>query len=234
MTSLLVGCPVRHRQWILDPWFDHVETAVKEADVTPQFLFVGDPERDRSFEVIGRRSPDAHVEIAPVTTSDDRRDWSSRGRYAQMVELRNQLLGAVREEKPDAFLSLDSDILIHPFAVRMLLDDLRTDHWDAVGGKCYMQPTGTLSPSWARVSYSQGLDRSDSTGYFATQVIMAIKMMSPTAYGVDYEVHPQGEDIGWSLACERAHLALAWDGRIASKHVMDPRQLHQRDPRVGY
>lgn len=234
MTSLLIGCPVRHRQWILDTWFDHIEIAAKEADVIPQFVFVGDPDRDRSFEVIDRRCPDAHIETAAVTSSDDRRNWGSRGRYAEMAELRNRLLGAVRDEKPDAFLSLDSDILVHQFGVRLLLDDLRTDHWDAVGGKCYMQPTGTLSPSWARVSYSHGLDRSDSTGYFAAQVIMAIKMMGPTAYHVDYETHAQGEDIGWSLACERARLSLGWDGRIANKHVMDPRDLRRRDPRCGY
>jgi hypothetical protein len=97
-----------------------------------------------------------------------------------------------------------------------------------------MQPAGTMAPSWARLSYSQGLDRSDSQGYFQVQIIMAIKMMGPDAYAIDYEPHAQGEDIGWSLACERAGLQLAWDGRVASKHVMDPRQLHRRDPRVGY
>jgi hypothetical protein len=48
---------------------------------------------------------------------------------------------------------------------------------------------------------------------------------------VDYEFSAQGEDIGWSLACERAGLKFAWDNRFVSKHVMAPEHLGRIDPR---
>jgi hypothetical protein len=65
-------------------------------------------------------------------------------------------------------------------------------------------------------------------------VIMAMKLMKPSAYWVDYRDHEQGEDVGWSIACQEQHLRLGWDGRVCSKHVMKPEQLDPIDARCGY
>jgi hypothetical protein len=230
--SLMIGCPVAHRAWVLDRWFDHIEMAAKNAFVEPEFVFVGDP-KDRSFEVIRRRAGDFTLVEVPNGKGDDTRVWN-QDRYRVMVDLRNRLLGAVRDLQPDYFLSLDSDILLHPFVLDSLLDDMAKDTYDAVGAKTYMTQTGTNCPSWARLSTRGDLQRYDTEGYFPCQVIMAVKMMRASAYGVDYELHVQGEDIGWSLACQRAGLKLAWDGRYGSKHVLAPHMLHCRDPRVGF
>lgn len=234
MTAVIVGCPVSHRQWALDGWFDHVDAAAKVAGVEVGFVFVGDARHDRSFEVIERRAPDAVIGQAVSLRSTDVRDWGRPGRYAEMVVVRNQLLGLVRELDPDVFVSLDSDIMIHPDALGLLVEDLAAGTWDAVGGKCFMTQAGTRFPSWARFGRSGGLERYDSDGCFTVDVIMAIKAMSRTAYRVDYALHPQGEDAGWSVACRRAGLKLGWDGRVASKHVMAPHLLGHRDPRVGF
>lgn len=228
-----VGCPVAHRAWVLDAWFDHVEAACEAADVEPRYVFVGDPERDRSFKVIGRRATECDVIAVPNGKGDDVRRWD-QGRYRQMVELRNLLLGLVRDIGPSFFLSLDSDILLHPDVLNVLLEDMEKDDYDAIGGRCFMTQTGRSCPSWARLSPRGALQRYDSDGYFAAQIIMAIKLMRPTAYHIDYELHIQGEDIGWSLACQRAGLKLGWDGRLASKHVLAPHLLNLLDPRVGF
>jgi hypothetical protein len=50
----------------------------------------------------------------------------------------------------------------------------------------------------------------------------ALKLLSPIAYAVDYELHPQGEDIGWSRACQLAGVKLGWDNRHVSSHIMSP------------
>jgi hypothetical protein len=63
---------------------------------------------------------------------------------------------------------------------------------------------------------------------------LAIKLMSPRAYNIDYRFHHQGEDIGWSVAATEKGLKLGWDGRICSKHVMAADQLQLVDPRCGY
>lgn len=230
---IAVGCPVAHRSWVLHAWFDHIEAACENAEVEPQYVFAGDPERDRSFEVIAKRAPDAAVAFVPNTRGDDTRHWD-QVRYAQMVTARNALLGAVRDLDPSFFLSIDSDILLHPDALDLLLSDMEKDDWDAIGSRCFMTVTGHSFPSWGRLSPQGALQRFDSDGYFQVQIIMAIKLMRPSAYNIDYEPHIQGEDIGWSLACERARLKLAWDGRLASKHILEPHLLKHLDPRVGY
>jgi hypothetical protein len=230
---IAVGCPVAHRSWVLDAWFDHIHEACDVADVEPQFVFAGDPERDRSFRVIERRAPDAIVAFAPNTKGDDTRTWDY-ARYQTMAAVRTLLLEAVRDLNPSFFLSIDSDILLHPEVLDLLLGDMETDPWDAIGARCYLTPTGRNCPSWGRLNSQGSLQRMDSTGYFEVPILMAIKLMRPTAYHVDYVAHLQGEDIGWSLACEQAGLKLAWDGRLGNKHVMTPNQLRLLDARVGY
>lgn len=230
---IAIGCPVAHRSWVLDAWFDHIFEACDNAEVEPQFVFAGDPERDRSFQVIERRAPDAIVTVTPNTKGDDTRIWDYP-RYVTMAKVRNQVLDAVRDLGPSFYLSIDSDILLHPDALNLLLTNMETDPWAAIGSRCYMTTTGRNCPSWGRLSSRGELQRQDSDGYFPVQIIMAIKLMRPCAYEVDYQPHMQGEDIGWSLACQQAGLTLAWDGRLVSKHVLQPYLLNHLDPRVGY
>jgi hypothetical protein len=230
---LAVGCPVARRDWVIDRWFDHLDSACARADIEPIYVFVGDAERDPTFDHIRDRAPAAVVVPAPLGIKDGQRDWGLPHRYKQMVELRNRLLETVRIVEPDLFLSIDSDILAHPNLVERLLAGV-DDGYGAVGGKCYMTPAGTMAPSWANLTGGGGIYRSDSLGRFPVDAIMAIKMMTPRAYRVDYRHHGQGEDIGWSLACREHGVLLAWDGSVASKHVMERVMLDRVDPRVGF
>jgi hypothetical protein len=175
-------------------------------------------------------APEATMVEAPFARGGDVRDWRPE-RYRQMVELRNLLLGAVRDQAPDVFLSLDSDILLHADQLTLMFETLQG--YDAVGGRCYMTTAGTRFPSWGRL-YNGMLQRYDATGTFQVDVIMAIKLMSPAAYHVDYTFDLQGEDVGWSRNAVSAGLRLGWDGRVAAKHVLAPHLLTARDARVGF
>lgn len=232
IASLAIGCPVAHREWILDHWFDHVEAACTYASIEPAYVFVGDTIADESFKIIEKRTRCARCLHVRNSRSIDRRDWGLPGRYQEMVMLRNLLLAEVRQLDPDAFLSLDSDILVHPHTIKTLIEDL--NDYDAVGARCYMTETGLSYPSWGKLGRDGSLQRIDADGYFPVDVIMAIKMMSRAAYHIDYQLDTQGEDIGWSKACRAARLRLGWDGRVISKHVMAPRLLKIVDRRVGY
>ena len=160
---------------------------------------------------------------------DDVRDWNN-DRYERMTFLRNQLLGTVREYNPDYFLSLDSDIFIAEDSLVTLFESI--ENFDAVGGKCYMSP-GTRAPSYAMMPHTTLL-RPDSSEVMEVEIIMAMKLMKPSAYKVDYVTHYHGEDIGWSLECKVAGLRLGWDGRITNKHCMDKSDVLVVDPRCGY
>lgn len=168
----------------------------------------------------------------------DKREWNSF-RYDKMVALRNILLGGVREVGPPMFLSLDSDILLNRDALKSMVANLNDDTrpgypYAACGGKAYMTTTGTSHPSYGMMSRENMLRRQDSDGVLKVDVIMAIKLMLPAAYNVDYEWASQGEDIGWSQNCQKQQLNLLWDGTYTSKHVMRPKELECVDVRAGY
>lgn len=228
----MVGCPVAHRSWILEHWFDAIEESCAAAGVEPMYAFVVD-RGDECLAIIDKRAPYYAVEETAPDKATDNRVWDPR-RFGVMADLRNRLLGLVRAYAPDRFLSVDSDILVHPDLVRALLEDLAAGDYAAVGGKCFMTATGTMFPSWGRLGREGMLQRYEASSYFVVDVIMAIKMMTPAAYGVDYVTDVQGEDIGWSKACRAQGLRLGWDGRIASKHVLNRQMLHRRDNRVGW
>lgn len=225
----MVGCPVAHREWILPTWLRHVTAAADVAGLEPEIVLLCS-RQDPSWNCVAERVPDATLIEAPFHRPRDDREWNPP-RYLQMVELRNRVLAAVRQSGPDLFLSLDSDILLHPDHLKFMIEAL--DRFDAVGGRCYMTSSGTRFPSWARLARGS-LQRIDSEGTFAVDVIMACKLMTPPAYNVDYRFDLQGEDIGWSTACTERGLRLGWEGRVISKHVLAPHLLTPRDARVGF
>lgn len=225
--NLVVGCPVAHREWILPAWFAHIDRAAETAGLSPTFVFVAHP-TDPSIELLHARG--ATVIDAPFNRGTDVRTWNFE-RYKQMTDLRNLLLTEVRAQSPDLFWSVDSDILVHPDQLKLLVEDL--DRFDAVGGRCYMTVAGSRFPSWANLTRS-GLRRVDGDGIWDADVIMALKLMSPAAYNVGYMADLQGEDVGWSNACRAQGLRLGWDGRVIAKHVLAPHLLAQVDPRVGF
>jgi hypothetical protein len=244
-TRLVVGCPVRDRAWIIYRWFEHTQRAIAAAGISSEqvmYVFVGDHSDDDTFREIDRACLDfsvsRHVIDRPGSGGPYDRTWGWN-RYLEMAELRNALLGVVREAEPDLYWSLDSDILVSRTALASAIDAL--DHrapqglqYDAVGQRCYMTPAGTWCPSYAMQVGSAGLSRDDSDGLFRVDVIMAAKVLTPKAYAVDYAAHYQGEDIGWSEAARKAGCTLAWDGRTVSKHVMGKEFLHTVDQRCGF
>jgi hypothetical protein len=218
----------------LGRWFEHVDNAARLADVDVEYVFVVDPE-DPCVQIMDGHGGCRKV-LVPAERVDDKRKWTP-DRYQVMTDLRNMLLREVRAiGSVPFFLSLDSDILLHEDTITNLLESVesRPHFFDAVGGKCYMTSTGVNCPSFAQILPSGGLLRSDEWSVFPVDVLMAIKLMTPAAYNVDYVYNDRGEDLGWSKACKEAGLKLGFDGRVVSKHVMNPDRVDVLDKRVGF
>ena len=236
--KLLIGAPIWRREWIIQEWLDHTVRAANFAGFDPEFLVVMDP-RDPTCPILESLCRKRNIGLKQVFTEEnrepvDKRSWTP-DRLQHMVYLRNLLLKATRRLRPDFFLSLDSDILLHPATINNLINTQDERGWAGVGGKTFMTRRGTHAPSYAMMKrHSTGLLRSDSTNVMPVDVIMAIKLMTPEAYNINYEMQRHGEDIGWSLACKTAGLKLGWDGRQANKHVMDVDALGEVDDRVGF
>lgn len=227
--EILIGCPVIEREWVIERWLEHVGAATSLAGVAADVLLLG-PTRDLTFvrgREVARRIGIRLIEVdsGEEVGSGNRgglgawRVWNER-RLIHMVWLRNQLLGAVRELGPRFFLSLDSDVLLHEMSLAYMLETCSTFDFAAVGGKTNMTPRGEDVPNCAWIEESGRLARRSAASVSRVDVLMAIKLMTPAAYMIDYEFDSRGEDVGWSIACARNGLGLGWDGRSTSEHVM--------------
>ena len=189
--KILIGCPVKAREWIIGSYIEYAYEAAKKVTDDFAFVFVA-PEQDHAtLQEIDRKSRELSVTswVAFTTeeTGEDRRVWN-KARYEHMVYLRNTLLRQVRESqmKPDYFLSLDSDILVHPDQIKSLVDNI--GDYDAIGGKAHLSVTGNRNPTYGIIkrNHTDGsFRRSDHIGLMDVDIIMAIKLMTPKAFFID-------------------------------------------------
>jgi hypothetical protein len=246
---IVIGCPVAHRDWIIRHWADHAIAAAARARLEPWFVLAAHP--DDPTPAVLREHLDGRygLVVAPTGTPrvEDRRTWGP-ARYEHLVDARNQLLRTVRELQPHRFVSVDSDVLLHPDAITTMLGLL--GDYDAAGSACFLSHPPRLNgdgtpgaPSWLRPNWQPDVTR-------RVDVLMAIKAMTPRAYAVDYRAHGQGEDAGWGIACREAGVSLGWTSRVVSKHVMQSHctthpahvpgcvacaePIGRLDPRCGY
>lgn len=232
--KIIIGCPIYKRDWILKHWIKCILSQsldvsdigfvfeVSENDnetVSILEAWKSNDKRIPYFEIVAR--PD----LPHFEHQDNGRQWTI-SKYANMVSLRNSLLETVRVQSPDAYLSLDSDILLtNPNTIELLFAHIK-EGADAVSPLMFMTPVGTKYPSvmtW-RDDDSGKAYRKDSYPigtYFKSDVIMAAKMMSRNVYEqTSYEIHVQGEDLGWSAQCRDKGFSLYSASYIYSPHIM--------------
>lgn len=232
--KLVIGCPVYKRDWILPLWIKHVKSqGLNFKDVG--FVFEVSPDDEKTVSILKQwRDADKSLGLFDINTRDDIAHFSHRdngrqwtlSKYENMVSLRNSILNRVREISPDYYFSLDSDIILtNPNTIRLLTSHI-DDGANAVSPLMFMTPVGTKYPSvmtWRKDDPNRAYRESDYPlgTYFKSDVIMAAKMMSKDVYeNVDYSVHRQGEDVGWSLSCREKGFSLYSASYIYSVHVM--------------
>lgn len=233
--KLLIGCPIYKRDWILNRWIRAViSQSIPVSDIG--FIFECSPDDPNTTAMLEAwKSYDKNIPLFDIHYRSDinhfehqqnGRQWTI-SRYENMVELRNSLLKKVREIQPDYYFSLDSDILIeNPNTLELLIAHIK-DGADAVSPLMFMTPIGNKYPSvmtWREdePDKAKRLERYPIGTYFQADVIMAAKMMSKEVYNnIDYSIHPQGEDVGWSLNCYRKNYKLFSASYIYAPHIMN-------------
>lgn len=233
---LIAGCPASGREWACDQWVGHLVTAMDFAGRNDLIIYMLVPHDDEpTAEAIGEACSLHHVELI-LERSDEPmikgRDWTTLGRYEQIMKARNVMLVTIREMAPDLFLSIDSDIMIGVHVLDGLIHDL--DRFDAVAGKLWLSLDNDDIVNYGMILPGGGMNRGNYDGCFPVDVIMALKLMTPKAYWIDYEYDQRGEDLGWSRNAKAAGLRLGWDGSLISKHIMYPDLIDKFDKRVGW
>lgn len=230
---IMIGCPVQSRRWIMPHWLSHVEASIPEG-VEVEYVFAQDRDDDSLGDFVTERK--VHLVRIKDQTRRYERAWNA-DRYHHMAFIRNRLLDKVKDVNPDLFLSVDSDILLHPDALKNMIQTMQekndSNRLAAVGGLTYLDQTDQRITNAASLVGS-GYRRVHSHGRPPVDVIMALKLMNEKGFNIPYEWHLRGEDFGWSEAVRRFRCRLVFDGRVASKHVMSPEWLDRVDKRVGY
>jgi hypothetical protein len=252
MSELVIGCPIYKRDWIFPYWISCIEN--QNIDFSKiGFLFIVSPDDEKTITMLTRYKNsrpdisefiiDIKSDIPHFSHEEGSRTWSL-ARYENMVMLRNSMLKKVREIKPKYFFSLDSDILLtNPNTIQLLISHIQSDA-DAVSPLMFMTPTGTMYPSvmnWIKEPGGQAYRQEmyPLGEYFKADVIMAAKMMSEKVYeNVDYALHSQGEDLGWSGNAAKLGYNLFSASYIYAPHIMHKQMLEyflaNGDPRGNF
>lgn len=237
--KLIIGCPIYQRAWILPYWLTCIQNqSVPLKDIG--FVFVASPNDYDTVKYLTKwRDNHREIEVFDIvypeglnhfSHNEGQRHWTL-SKYENMVNLRNVLLSKVREYQPDYFFSLDSDILIkNPSTLELLIAHIKSGA-DAVSPLMFMTPVGDKYPSVMKWLDNPGgkafRELTFPLGtYFQSDVIMAAKMMSKEVYNsVDYKIHQQGEDLGWSANCAEKGYKLYSASYIYAIHVMSQMML---------
>lgn len=232
--KLVIGCPIYKRMWILPDWIRClILQSVSMKDIG--FIFEVSPDDTETIASLeawrkyDKRIPHFSIkvreDIPHFEHENNGRQWTI-SKYVNMVSLRNSILDSVREIEPDYYFSLDSDILlVNPNTIELLIAHIKSGA-DAVNPLMFMTPFGTMYPSvmtWREDIPDKAYRKEeyDLGNYFKADVIMAAKMMSKKVYqNVSYDVHEQGEDVGWSLNCKKNNFNLYCASYIYAPHIM--------------
>jgi len=239
MLDLVIGCPIYKRDWIFPYWISCIEN--QNIDFSKiGFVFEASPNDEETIEMLIRYRnarpdiPEFIIDIKPDVPhfihEEGTRTWSM-SKYENMVNLRNAMLNKVRELNPNYFFSLDSDILLtNPNTIQLLISHIQSGA-DAVSPLMFMTPMDKMYPSvmnwenepgkrgYRKVSYPLG-------EYFKSDIIMAAKMMSKDIYSnVNYSLHAQGEDLGWSGNAAKLGYNLYSASYIYAPHIMHKAML---------
>lgn len=232
--KLIIGCPIYKRDWILHHW---IRCLINQSfDLSKVgFIFEVSPDDIETISIletwkrIDKTIPHFDIKIRDDISHfqhiENGRNWTI-SKYENMVSLRNSLLTTVRELEPDFYFSLDSDILLtNPNTIELLIAHVKSGA-DAVNPLMFMTPTGDMYPStmtWAsqKNDTAQRLRKYPIGTFFQTDIIMAAKMMSKSVYqNVDYRIHHQGEDVGWSHNAKLKGFKLYCASYIYAPHIM--------------
>lgn len=245
--TITISCPVRDRQSVLPYYLEHIYNLDYPKHLI-NLLWVVNQSTDNSEKILKKFKSEHHQEYGDIKIINhfgnekvpkDERVTHIRNTYtySHLSALRNLILK--ESQKTDYLLSVDSDILIPPDSLNKLLshdkDICAGIIWNGyltdpehpwrypnilkkVEKNSYEHIANTYVKLSPKITESR-LGKISATGAF---VLMSNKVVKNTSYGW----HPQGEDLYWSLECEKNNYELWCDYSVFGIHVMHEELLH--------
>ena len=228
--KIAIGQPVFERAWCLPRWFECLERqGIPKENITLCFAY--SPGSDGTLEVLkyyGEAYGDLRIYEYDLPTFPNRDDMS---RFTTLSQLRNALLGMVKETDCEYFLSWDNDIMFPENSMHWMFDTMKEKEADAVGALIDMggRDEAMGHPSVMHFPQAQGelawrrpWDQYPSSAPFEADVIMAVKLMNRrTIENSQYRWDPSGEDIGWSYSLQEKGYSRWLEPRTHGYHLYD-------------
>ena len=229
-SKIAIGQPVFERAWCLPLWFDCLERqGIPKENITLCFAY--SPGYDGTLEVLkhyGQEYGDLRIYEYDLPTFSGRDDFS---RFTTLSQLRNALLGMVKETDAEYFLSWDNDILFPKNSMQWMFKTLQEKNAGAVGALIDMggrdhimgHPSVMHFPqALGEIAYRRPWSEYPHNEAFEAEIIMAVKLMTREVLeNSQYRWDPAGEDIGWCYSLEEQNHSRWLEPRAHGIHLYD-------------
>jgi cellulose synthase/poly-beta-1,6-N-acetylglucosamine synthase-like glycosyltransferase len=223
--SVLIGCPVRNRAWILPDYLESLENIDYPSDKL-NFCFIVNDSVDDTESILNDFARRSYSPVQIVKTTATNFNGHKRGayRFEQLAKLRNMLLEKFYRSDCEYLLSVDSDILIPPDIINRLLSRncqiisaLVCNGHHINDNSIYNVMKKTPAGSYQHIKdfSREGIFTVDVTGaaYMIHRSVIA-------EHKVYYSARFGGEDIGFCEAARARGIPIYCDGTIECQHIM--------------
>ncbi|KUG05186.1 hypothetical protein ASZ90_017372 [hydrocarbon metagenome] len=222
--SVMIGCPVRNRAWILPEYLRCLEEINYPRDRIRYCFIINDCIDDTLsiLENFSRRQPGA----VKLLVNNSGIPGYERGEYSfqRLAYLRNLLLNEFLCSDSDYLFSIDSDVLVSPNILMQLIND----ECDIVACLvCNGQQVGDTSlynvlikDHRGRYLHLKEIPRDRVFRVDCTGAAYLIKRKVISQHGIRYSDLYGAEDIGFCENAAREGLEIYCDGRLECRHIM--------------
>lgn len=232
MIKVMIGCPVRNRAWILPRYIESLQNLDYPEELI-EYCFIINDSSDNSFNILSDFAGQTKQQVKILTKNfgDKKTLNEKRGIYSffHLSILRNHLLNAFLKSKCDYLFSVDSDILVPPNSLKLLL----MDNCDIIST---LVPNGELLNDenlYNILNFTQGrwkhiriFSRDRIFKVDCTGAAYLIKREVIEKYELRYSSLYGAEDIGFCKDANSKGFDIYCDGRIECKHIMKQINLY--------
>ncbi len=224
--SILIGCPIRNRAWILPEYLQCLENIDYPPDKI-KFCFIINDSIDDTEIILKEFSRRSLSQVQIVNTPASNNKGHRRGAYRldQLAKLRNLLLEKLFQSDCEYLLSVDSDILVPPFILKQLLSRncliisalvCNGHHINDETIYNVMQRSPAGNYQYIKDFPRDTVFRADVTGaaYLIHRSVVA-------TYNVYYSAKKGAEDIGFCEEARARGIQIFCDGTIECRHIMN-------------
>jgi hypothetical protein len=222
MPRLIIGAPVKDREWALQAWFEGIRASEGEYPV----LALCSPSEDATEASLANLGVEVVQDPEPGRPlwEIDNHGWGTMTTYAYMARLRNQLIELMIERDAEYFFSLDTDIILPADAITALLAVMEASGADVIAPAVNM---AIRAISWNTMNWDSMMPGSAIRTFVPQRagpvdVVMAAMLLNRRAMErCRWAPHMQGEDVGFCINAVTQGISRWWCPEIRCTHLMN-------------